>query len=166
MQKANNPQLNRWQYLAFFLTAVLIVVADQFSKAWIRSNLALGESIPADGFPRLVNMRNTGASFGLFQDHLFALTIISIIGAVIIIVYTLIFHKRLFPSGGLLGIVALGLILGGTVGNLIGRLFIGYVTDFIDFGFWPAFNIADSSAVVGTILFICSLYPLARPGKR
>ncbi|MBA7678182.1 Lipoprotein signal peptidase [subsurface metagenome] len=61
----------------------------------------------------------------------------------------------------MVGKSALGLVLGGTVGNIIDRLRFGYVTDFIDFGFWPAFNVADSSVVIGVIIFAYSLHSLA-----
>ena len=61
--------------------------------------------------------------------------------------------------------MSLGLVLGGTVGNLIDRLRSGYVTDFIDFGFWPAFNIADSSIVIGVTILAYSLLSLAKAGK-
>ena len=63
------------------------------------------------------------------------------------------------------GRLALGLVLGGTVGNLVDRLRLGYVTDFIDVGIWPAFNIADSAIVVGVIILAYSLCSLARAGK-
>ncbi|GAF88347.1 unnamed protein product, partial [marine sediment metagenome] len=76
-----------------------------------------------------------------------------------------LYHRFPFLDN-ILGKSALGLVLGGTVGNLIDRLRFGYVTDFIDFGFWPAFNIADSAIVIGVIIFAYSLLPLARAGKR
>ena len=62
-------------------------------------------------------------------------------------------------------LLMLGLVLGGTVGNLVDRLRLGYVTDFIDVGIWPMFNISDSAIVVGVIIFAYSLLPLARGGK-
>ncbi len=164
MQKAGNLR-GRWRNVAFFLIALLVVVADQLSKLWIRSNLLVGQSLPEEGFLQLTHVRNTGASFGLFQDQSFALTIVAIVGIALILVYALIIHHRFFPSDNLLGKSALGLILGGTIGNLIDRLNFGYITDFIDIGIWPAFNIADSSIVVGVILFAYSLLPLARAEK-
>ncbi len=66
----------------------------------------------------------------------------------------------------MLGKVALGLVFGGTLGNLIDRFRFGRVTDFIDFGFWPAFNIADSAVTVGVIIFAYSLLRLARAENR
>jgi len=165
MQKAGNLQGNwRWN-VVFFLIALLVVVADQLSKLWIRSNLLVGQSLPEEGFLQLTHVRNTGASFGLFQDQSFALTIVAMVGIAFILVYALIIHHRFFPSDNLLGKSALGLILGGTIGNLIDRLHFGYITDFIDIGIWPTFNIADSSIVVGAIIFAYSLLRLARAEK-
>ena len=157
-----------WQQNAFFLvTALLVVIADQLSKLWIRSNLALGESACDIGFFRLTNIRNTGAAFGLFQDHALILAIIAIIGSVVILFLVFFMYRRFYILNTLLGKLSLGLILGGTVGNLIDRLrYGGYVTDFIDFSFWPAFNIADSSVVVGAFLLAYALIRLARHSEQ
>ncbi len=143
--------------MVFFLTAFLVLVADQLTKQlWIRS-YPEGQTIFQAGFFRIIHIQNTGSSFGLFQDHSFALTIVAIVGIAFILVFTLILYPRFFPSRGLLGKLALGLILGGTMGNLIDRLRFGGVTDFISIGWWPAFNITDSAIVVGAILFAYSL---------
>ena len=157
MQKVNSPRSN-WRHIVFFLTALLVVAADQLSKLWVRSNLALGQSLPETGFFRLTHIRNTGAAFGLFQGQSFFLTIIALVGVVALLVCA-IFIYRWFPSlDNIPGRSALGLILGGTLGNLIDRLYFGYVTDFIRVGtWWPAFNIADPAIVVGVIIFIYSL---------
>jgi len=151
--------------VVFFLTGLLIAVADQLSKAWVRTNLAEGQSLFDIGFLRITHVHNTGAAFGLFQGQSFALTIVAIIGIAVLLVYALVIH-RYFPwLNSMLGRSALGLILGGTVGNLIDRFRFGYVTDFIDFGFWPAFNIADSAVTVGVIIFAYSILRLAQTEK-
>ena len=162
MRKANQ---GKWWNVVFFLTGLLIVAADQLSKIWIRTNLAVGQSLPEAGFPRLTHITNTGAAFGLFQGQSFPLTIVALVGVVVLLVYAVLIYRRFPLLDNRLVWVSLGLILGGTVGNLIDRLRLGYVTDFIDFGFWPAFNIADSAVVVGVIIFAYSLLPLARAGK-
>ena len=149
----------------FFLTALLVVVADQLSKMWIRSNLVVGQSLPETGFFRLTHIQNTGAAFGLFQGHSFALSIVALVGIVVLLLYALFIYRRFPILDNRLGKLALGLVLGGTVGNLIDRLHLGYVTDFIDVGFWPAFNIADSAIVVGVIMLAYSLRFLARAEK-
>lgn len=166
MQKASNP-LWRRRNVVFFLTALLVVVADQLSKWGIRENLAVGESIPEAGFFQLTHVQNTGAAFGLFQDHSFGLAIVAIVGIALLLIYALFVYRRYPSLDNRLSRAALGLILGGTMGNLIDRLTTDfhYVTDFISIGIWPAFNIADSAVVVGAILFAYSLLSLAWAGK-
>ncbi len=155
MQKAKSPQ-GKWRNVGFFLTALLIVAADLLSKIWIRSYPEGYQIFEAKLF-RLIHIQNTGAAFGLFQDQSFILTIVALIGIVVLLLFALPFSHHLPFVDNWLGKVSLGLILGGTVGNLIDRLRFGYVTDFIDFGIWPAFNIADSSIVVGVTIFVCAI---------
>lgn len=163
MQRVNSLDKGIWQRrAAFFLTALLVVSADQLSKLWIKSNLTLGESLPETGFFRLTHVHNTGAAFGLFQDQSTILTIAAIIGIAVLLFLVLFMYRRSHFLNTMPGNLSLGLILGGTVGNLIDRLSSGYVTDFIDIGFWPAFNLADSAVVVGAILLAYSLIRLAR----
>ena len=165
MRKVNGLR-DRWRNVVFFLIGLLIAVADQLSKAWVRTNLAEGQSLFDIGFLRVTHVHNTGAAFGLFQDQSFALTIVALVGITVLLVYALVIH-RYFPwLNSMLGRSALGLILGGTVGNLIDRFRFGYVTDFIDFGIWPAFNIADSAVTIGVIIFAYSILCLARTSKR
>ena len=150
--------------MVFFLTALLVVAADQLSKFWIRS-YPEDHTIFQAGFFRIIHIKNTGASFGLFQDHSFVLTIVAIVGIALLLTYALFVYRRYPSLDNRLSRLALGLILGGTMGNLIDRLCFGGVTDFISIGIWPAFNIADSAIVVGAILFAYSLLSLARAGK-
>jgi len=157
MQKASRLQGKWWQNVLFFLTALLIVAADQLSKIWIRANLAIEQSLFEVGFFRLTHVHNTGAAFGLFRGQSFPLTIVALVGIAVILLYALLVYRHSPYLGNMPSRVALGLVLGGTVGNLIDRLRFGYVTDFIDFGFWPAFNIADSAITVGVIIFAYSL---------
>ena len=158
MQKVNRLQ-GKWRSVVFLLTALLVVAADQLSKIWIRSNLAVGESLPEAGFFQLTHVQNTGAVFGLFHGQSFPLTVVALIGIVILLVYALLIYRRFPFLDSMLAKLALGLVLGGTVGNLIDRLTtdLHYVTDFISIGIWPAFNIADSAITVGVIIFAYSL---------
>jgi len=149
----------------FFTTALLLVAADQLSKLWIRSNLAVGGSLFEVGFFRLIRVHNSGAAFGLFQGQSFLLTVIALAGIAALLLYVFFFHYKFPFLDNWLGRLALGLVLGGTVGNLIDRVCLGYITDFIDFNFWPAFNVADSAIVVGTIILAYSLIFLARARK-
>ena len=166
MQKASNPLVGR-RHVVFFLTALLLVAADQLSKWGIRENLEPWESIPETGFFQLTHVRNTGGAFGLFQDHSFALAIVAIVGIALLLIYALFVYRRYPSLDNRLSWAALGLLLGGTIGNLIDRITTDfhYVTDFISIGAWPAFNIADSAVVVGAILFAYSLLSLAWAGK-
>ncbi len=164
MRKGSNLP-GKWRNVVFSLSALLIVAADQPSKIWIRTNLAVGQSLPETGFLRLTHITNTGAAFGLFQGQSFPLTIVALVGVAVLLLHAFLIYRRFPFLDNRLVWVSLGLVLGGTVGNLIDRLRLGYVTDFIDFGFWPAFNIADSAVVVGVIILAYSLRSLARAGE-
>lgn len=144
----------------FFTVAFLVVVIDQVSKFLIRANMALGESLPSDGVVRLTYVTNTGASFGILPGQTLPLLITAIIGVVAL----LLFYFYM-PLPSLLLKAALGLQLGGAIGNVIDRILFGKVTDFIDFRVWPIFNLADSSIVVGVGLLVLFLLLSARKGK-
>ena len=124
-----------------FFTAL---ISDQLSKLLIIAYLPVGQSWPANGVFRLTHTWNTGAAFSLFQDKGAILTGV----AVVAVIFILIIYKYL-ENPPLLIRLAFGLQMGGAIGNLIDRFRLGYVTDFIDVGWWPVFNIADSSIVMG-----------------
>ena len=130
--------------LLFFLIAALVVALDQLTKHIIRSHLVPGETWADWDILRIIRVTNTGAAFGILQGQGVFLTITTLFGLAAIILY------YLYPpmEHGLLRL-ALGLQLGGAVGNLTDRVRLGGVTDFIDFRYWPAFNVADSAIVVG-----------------
>jgi len=132
-----------------FLIAGGVLLLDQASKLWIRMNLAPGQSLPADSPVRLTHVTNSGAAFGLLP----AQTTFFILVAAFVIVLILL-YDRILPQSSPLLKIALGLQLGGAVGNLVDRLRYGYVVDFFDIRVWPVFNVADSAIVVGVaILF-------------
>ena len=153
MRRVSSFWGKHWRTIVFFLAALAIAFGDQASKAWIRSNLAVGQSLPEAGFLRLTHIQNTGAAFGIFQNHTFSLTIVSFVGAAVILFYTFYVRRRYTFLNNGVSMAALGVVLGGTVGNLIDRLSLGYVTDFIHVGTFPAFNVADSSITSGTSVF-------------
>ena len=151
MQKADRP-LGNWRNVVFGCIGLLVILADQLSKAWIRANLVVGQSISDIGFFQIVHVQNTGAAFGIFKDHTLTLTIIAFVGIVVILLLVFILHSRWSFLDSTMVRVAISIVIGGTIGNLIDRLSLRYVTDFIDIGIWPAFNVADSSIVVGSIV--------------
>ena len=165
MQKVNNLQ-GRSRNVVLLLIALLIVVADQLIKIWIRSNLAVGQSMPDTGFFQITHVNNSGAAFGLFQGQTFALTVFASVIIVGLLLYVFFISRRVHFLENMLGRTGLGLVLGGAAGNLIDRVRFGYVTDFIDVGLWPAFNIADSAVTVGVIIFAGSLLYSARAEER
>ncbi len=164
MRKASSLP-GKGRIVVFFITALLVVAADQLSKIWVRSHLAVGQSLPETGWLRLTHVHNTGAAFGLFPGQSFPLTVVGLLGVAVLLLFSLIIYRRFPFLDNTLSQVALGLVLGGTIGNLIDRFRFGYITDFVDVGFWPAFNVADSAITVGVIIFACSLLFLARTGK-
>ena len=133
--------------------AAVVVVLDQLTKAWLVANVAQGEVVRVVGDAvRLVYHQNSGALFGLFRDQaiVFGLISIGVIGLIAA------YHGR---SGRSLYLsVALGFLLGGAVGNLIDRLRLGYVVDFVDIGIgdlrFYTFNVADSSISTAIVLLV------------
>lgn len=152
--------------LAFGLIALLVVVADQLTKSWIRTNLTVGQSIFENPLFQITYVKNDGAAFGLFQGHPLPMTIASIATIGIVLFYVIFIPQRFPPLNNTRGKAILGLVLGGIIGNLIDRLRFGYVTDFINPRWWPTFNIADSALTVGGVLLACLLIFLAiRPER-
>jgi len=152
--------------VVFFLTALLVVTADQLTKFWIRT-FPEGQTIFQAGFLQIIRNQNTGAAFGLFQGQSLVFTIIDFIGIAIILVLVLRFSHRFRFLERMVARIALALVMGGTAGNLIDRLNpnLEGVTDFISAGIWPSFNVADSAITVGVILLAYSLIFLTRTEK-
>ncbi len=148
----------------FLALAAAVIGLDQLTKGLIRATLDRGDSIPEEGLLRIVHFTNTGAAFGMFQGATPLLAITSVVGMVAIAVY-------LFNPGFAHPMVRLGLalMLGGAVGNLIDRVRMGEVTDFIKVPNWPAFNVADSAITVGVICLIVAMLwtnEEAKPSER
>lgn len=127
----------------------LALIFDQLTKWQVIENLAVDESWPATGFFRFTHAWNTGTAFSLFQGQGDTLMWVSL-GAVVVL--TWIYRSIDDPPWVLR--IAFGLQFGGAIGNIVDRIRLGHVTDFIDIGTWPVFNIADSSIVVGISLMI------------
>ena len=151
MQKINSLR-GSWQRLgAFPLMTILAILADQLTKLWIRCNLSLDESLPEEGIFRLTYVTNEGAVFGISVPRMLPL-----IFSALIIIAACFFYYRYSLFNSRLAKIALGLIVGGSIGNLVDRLHLGHVVDFIDIRLWgdfhwPAFNLADTAIVIGVI---------------
>jgi len=150
------PQAKPWYkdwLLVPFVAGVLGV--DQLTKAIVRANLDLYERFPSGGNFHFTHIMNTGASFGLFPDQTFLLIIASLIGIVVLLA---LYHNHPFP--GLLLRVSLGLQLGGALGNFVDRVRLGAVTDFVELAWWPVWNLADASILIGIgILMALLVFP-------
>ena len=158
MRKVDSP-LGKWRGVVLGLSFLLIVAADQLTKAWVRSHEE-GEVIYQLGFVKLTHVQNTGASFGIFKGHSTALMIVDIVGMVVLLAMACYLYRRLPYLVTMLNTIAFSLIMAGTVGNLIERIRLEHVTDFIDVGFWPVFNVADSAITVGVVILVFSLIRL------
>jgi signal peptidase II len=130
--------------------ALLTVSVDQETKALVDSKLSHGRAIELlGGLIRLDYARNTGAAFSLLQSGGWLFAVIAAL-----VCAGILFYLRSVPGASLVTVAALGLILGGAIGNLVDRLRHGYVVDFIDLKWWPVFNLADSAIVVGVLILI------------
>jgi len=147
------PLRLRWRRdLLFFSTAAAALALDQVSKHVVRATLEQGDSFPESWPVRFVHVANTGAAFGILQEQNAFLVVTTVIGVAAILLY-----YWYPPFEHAIMTVAVGMILGGAIGNLSDRLRLGEVTDFIDFPHYPAFNVADSSIVVGVAVLIILL---------
>ena len=150
MMKTKQKSFLNYTRQTSIIVFVLIVILDQISKYWIRTNIFLNNSMviikPILSF---TYVRNTGVSFGLFKGYIWIFTLILILA---LIYFVFLFFKekqyRLIYS----------IICAGIVGNLIDRLFLGYVVDFVNFHLWPIFNIADSAIFIGILWLIVLEY--------
>lgn len=125
---------------------ILTLMADQATKGLVTRTMSPGQSIPDEGILRATYVVNSGSAFGLFPDQTLLLTFASLVG-----IGVLLYFYRTHPVDSLMLRLSLGLMLGGAMGNLIDRVRLGHVVDFIDVGAWPVFNLADSAIVVGLI---------------
>ncbi|HJP28112.1 MAG TPA: signal peptidase II [Dehalococcoidia bacterium] len=158
----STPESNRSK-IADPLPWIMMVLAlslDQLTKWVVVENLAVGESWPAMGLFRFTHTWNTGTAFSLFQGAGDILTWVSF-GAVGVL--TWIYRSIDDPPWVLR--IAFGLQFGGAIGNIADRIRLGHVIDFIDVGWWPVFNIADSSIVIGIGLMIFYFWFLDESSK-
>lgn len=144
--------------------AVIVVGLDQLTKSIVASSLHEGESARVIGdFLRITHIRNSGAAFGMLRGFGGLLALVALVGVVAF--FGVIVQNPPAPTG-----VAAALVAAGAGGNLVDRLVRGpigrgTVVDFVDFRFWPAFNVADSAITIGAILILWSEFVRARAGE-
>jgi len=134
----------------FLITAAIILAADQLTKYWI--NIMPQEAFPVTVIPgvlSIIKITNTGAAFGMLQGWTKVFIVISIIAIILIIIL-----KMKLDLKTLLYNLALGFVLGGALGNLVDRIFVGEVVDFISVNYFAVFNVADSFIVIGFSIII------------
>jgi signal peptidase II len=140
------------QWLGLAAIGLAAIAADQLTKHIVAGHLALDDGIHVVGPFWIHHVQNSGIAFGLFSSATAAVIVLTGIA----IGWMLLFFTRSGARHPVLP-VALGLVIGGSVSNLLDRVRLGYVTDFIDLRYWPAFNLADSFIVVGVAILLGTL---------
>jgi len=139
-------------------TVFSIVILDRISKIFFSRLLSLGESIPIiRNFFHVTLVHNTGIAFGFFKSYGLLFVFISLVAIILFSFY--LYRHRHHEHLRLVEVFAFSLVISGAIGNLIDRLSFGYVVDFIDFRFWPVFNVADSAITIGTIIILIKCIP-------
>ncbi|HEX7066514.1 MAG TPA: signal peptidase II [Bacillales bacterium] len=142
--------------MRYYLIAIAVIILDQITKWLVVTQMSIGGNIPIwEGIVSITSHRNRGAAFGILQGQMWLFYVITVV-VVIGVVYYL---QKQGLKQPLLGI-ALGLVLGGAVGNFIDRLFRGEVVDFIYFRVidFPIFNVADSALTIGVVLIFIQTF--------
>jgi signal peptidase II len=151
-----------WQWIGLGAVAFAALAADQLTKRIVSDHLALDEQVRVVGPFSIHYVQNSGIAFGFFASA----TAIVIVLTALAVGWMLVFFGRSGSRHPILP-AALGLVIGGSVSNLIDRVRLGHVTDFLDFRYWPAFNLADSFIVIGVaILFLTVLFSDREPRRR
>ena len=150
-----------WQWAGLLAVVAAAVTGDQLTKHVVTSSLALDQSTHVLGPLSIHRVDNSGIAFGLFTSATAAVIVLTALAVFWMLVY---FARRgarhpVIPA-------ALGLLIGGSVSNLVDRVRLGHVTDFIDFGWWPAFNLADSFIVIGVAMLVAALLGADRGPRR
>jgi signal peptidase II len=149
------------QWLALAAITLAAVGADQLTKYVVTSHLRLDDGLHVIGPFWIHHVRNSGIAFGLFAGA--APVVVVLTG--VAVAWMLVYFARSGARHPVLPI-ALGLVIGGSVSNLLDRVRLGYVTDFLDFRYWPAFNLADSFIVIGVGVLLAALVAVDRAPRR
>jgi signal peptidase II len=140
------------QWIGLVAVALAAVTADQVTKHVVTHQLGLDQSVQVVGPLSLHHVQNSGIAFGLFSSATAAVTVVTAAA----VVWMVVFFARSGARHPVLP-AALGLLVGGSVSNLVDRIRLGHVTDFIDISHWPSFNLADSFIVVGVAILLAAL---------
>ena len=140
------------QWLGLAAVAIAAVVADQVTKHLVATQLRLDESVKVVGPLAIHRVQNSGIAFGMFSQA----TVIVAMATAVAVGWMVVFFARSGARHPVLP-AALGLLIGGSVSNLIDRVRLGHVTDFLDLGWWPAFNLADTFICVGVAILLVAL---------
>jgi signal peptidase II len=158
VKQYSRPQGNR-RDIYIGVIAALVIIADQITKYLVKTYIAYGTVWHDFWFVQIVHIRNTGVSFGLFAGHIIIIIVIVFIEIAAILLFIVLLRNKMAFMENMLLRSGLGLVLGGAIGNQIDRIAYGYVTDFLDWKIWPVSNMADVSAVIGTIIIaFCILF--------
>jgi signal peptidase II len=149
------------QWLGLAVIALAAATADQVTKSIVSNRLALDDSVHVVGPFSIHHVQNSGIAFGLFASA----TPVVIVLTAVAVAWMLWFFARSGARHPILP-VALGLVVGGSASNLVDRVRSGHVTDFLDFRYWPAFNLADTFIVVGVAILLLALAGVDRPRKQ
>jgi signal peptidase II len=151
---------SRRHWLGLGTIAVAAVAADQLTKQVVARALDLNEEVQIAGPFSIHHVHNSGIAFGLFASA----TSIVIALTALAVLWMLLFFARAGARHPVLP-VALGFVLGGSISNLLDRVRLGHVTDFLDIGPWPAFNLADTFIVAGVAVLVATLMAVDRPAR-
>jgi signal peptidase II len=149
------------QWSALALVVLAATLADQLTKFLVSSRLSLGEEREVAGSFAIHHVQNSGIAFGLFAGSTWL--VIPLTAAAVL--WMLVFFARSGARHPVLP-VGLGLVIGGSVSNLVDRVRLGHVTDFLDLRYWPAFNLADTFIVVGVGVLLAALFAADREPRR
>jgi signal peptidase II len=154
-----------WDYIVLLSIALVIVFLDQWTKNLVRTLIPFGQSWSPwswlEPYLRIVHWQNTGAAFGMFQRYGMVFTVLAFIVAIGILYYYPQVPRKEWAMR-----LAMAMMLGGALGNLIDRLTQGTVTDFVSVGRFAVFNVADACISVGTLILILALWNSERKQKK
>jgi signal peptidase II len=148
-------------WVSLSAVAIAAVFADQLTKHVVASEVALDDEVRVLGPFTIHHVQNSGIAFGLFASATAVVIVLTVIAVAWMVGYFAHSGARhpLLP-------VAVGLLIGGSLSNLADRVRLGHVTDFLDFRYWPAFNLADSFIVIGVAVLLGALVAADRPPRR